>query len=143
METGTVKWFNKAKGYGFIARESGDDVFVHFKSIMAGDFKTLSEGERVEFEIERGPKGLLATSIRRISDWSTKNQAKLLSLGRQLSFAEAALDLTVSDDISPEKLGKLLSALNRLHFNLSGKPMEIESIKIGVPDFRYEKEVGQ
>jgi len=63
METGTVKWFNEAKGYGFIKRESGEDVFVHYKSINADGFKTLKEGQRVQFEVEQGPKGLQAKSV--------------------------------------------------------------------------------
>jgi CspA family cold shock protein len=65
METGTVKWFNNAKGYGFIARESGDDVFVHFKAIVGEGYKSLEEGERVQFEVERGPKGLQAKNVSR------------------------------------------------------------------------------
>jgi CspA family cold shock protein len=67
MEKGVVKWFNEAKGYGFIKRESGEDVFVHFKAIVGDGFKTLSEGEQVEFEIEKGPKGLQATKVNRLS----------------------------------------------------------------------------
>jgi CspA family cold shock protein len=63
METGTVKWFNNAKGYGFIARESGDDVFVHFKAIVGEGYKSLNEGDRVQFEVERGPKGLQAKNV--------------------------------------------------------------------------------
>ncbi|MCI0694441.1 MAG: cold-shock protein [bacterium] len=63
METGTVKWFNNAKGYGFIARESGDDVFVHFKAIVGEGYKSLEEGDRVQFEVERGPKGLQAKNV--------------------------------------------------------------------------------
>ncbi len=63
METGTVKWFNEAKGYGFVKRESGEDVFVHFKSILAEGFKTLKEGQKVQFEVEQGPKGLQATKV--------------------------------------------------------------------------------
>jgi CspA family cold shock protein len=65
METGTVKWFNNAKGYGFIARESGDDVFVHFKAIVGEGYKSLDEGDRVQFEVERGPKGLQAKNVSR------------------------------------------------------------------------------
>jgi CspA family cold shock protein len=64
MERGTVKWFNNAKGYGFIARESGDDLFVHFKSIIGEGYKTLKQGEPVEFEVEQGTKGLQATNVR-------------------------------------------------------------------------------
>ena len=57
METGTVKWFNNSKGYGFISRDEGDDVFVHFKAIVGDGYKTLDEGDRVQFEVEEGPKG--------------------------------------------------------------------------------------
>ena len=63
-ETGTVKWFNEAKGYGFIAREAGDDVFVHYSAIEGGGFRTLREDDRVEFVVEQGPKGLQATQVR-------------------------------------------------------------------------------
>jgi len=63
MEKGTVKWFNGAKGYGFISRSGGEDVFVHFKEITGGGYKSLNEGDQVQFEVERGPKGLQATSV--------------------------------------------------------------------------------
>lgn len=62
---GTVKWFNEAKGFGFISQESGEDVFVHFSSIQGDGFKTLAEGEQVEFEVAQGPKGLQATDVRK------------------------------------------------------------------------------
>jgi CspA family cold shock protein len=62
-EIGTVKWFNGAKGYGFISREGADDVFVHFSAIMMEGFKTLDEGQRVEFSVEQGPKGLQAVNV--------------------------------------------------------------------------------
>ena len=68
MEKGTVKWFNNAKGYGFIARESGEDLFVHFKSIIGEGYKTLKQGEAVDFEVEQGTKGLQATNVRSRSD---------------------------------------------------------------------------
>jgi CspA family cold shock protein len=61
--TGTVKWFNGSKGYGFIAYEGGDDVFVHFSAIQADGFRSLEEGQKVEFEIEQGPKGLQAANV--------------------------------------------------------------------------------
>ena len=64
METGTVKWFNNDKGYGFISRESGDDVFVHFSAVEGDGFRSLTEGQRVEFSIEQGPKGLQAVHVR-------------------------------------------------------------------------------
>jgi len=66
METGTVKWFNRTKGYGFIAREEGDDVFVHFSAIQGDGFKTLDEGDKVEFEITDGPKGLQAANVKKV-----------------------------------------------------------------------------
>ena len=63
-ETGTVKWFNEAKGYGFIARDAGEDVFVHYSAIEEEGFRTLREEQRVEFAVEQGPKGLQATHVR-------------------------------------------------------------------------------
>jgi CspA family cold shock protein len=62
-EQGTVKWFNAAKGYGFISRENGEDVFVHFSAIQGGGFRSLEEGARVSFEVKKGPKGLQATDV--------------------------------------------------------------------------------
>ncbi len=66
-ETGTVKWFNDAKGYGFISREAGEDVFVHFSAIEGGGFRTLREDQRVEFAVEQGPKGLQAVRVRPVA----------------------------------------------------------------------------
>ena len=61
--TGTVKWFNDAKGFGFIERPDGDDVFVHFSAIEGGGFKTLSEGDSLEFDVVEGPKGKQAANV--------------------------------------------------------------------------------
>lgn len=66
MAEGTVKWFNDSKGFGFIEQEDGEDVFVHFSAIQAEGFKTLSEGDRVEFEIQQGPKGLQAANVSKL-----------------------------------------------------------------------------
>ena len=66
METGTVKWFNDAKGFGFISRAGGPDVFVHHTAIVAEGFRSLSEGDQVEFEVVQGPKGLQAANVRKV-----------------------------------------------------------------------------
>jgi CspA family cold shock protein len=63
METGTVKWFNASKGYGFIQRNGGEDVFVHYRAIVGEGYKSLNEGDKVQFEVERGPKGLQASNV--------------------------------------------------------------------------------
>jgi CspA family cold shock protein len=64
--TGTVKWFNGSKGYGFISREDGEDVFVHYSAIQTEGFRTLEEGQQVEFTVERGPKGLQAANVTKL-----------------------------------------------------------------------------
>ncbi len=63
-EKGTVKWFNAAKGFGFIQRENGEDVFVHFSAIESQGYRSLDEGAQVEFEVTRGPKGLQAANVK-------------------------------------------------------------------------------
>ena len=67
MAQGQVKWFNDAQGYGFITQEGGEDVFVHYSAIQAQGFKSLAEGDKVEFEVTRGPKGLQAANVRKVS----------------------------------------------------------------------------
>ncbi|HEX2701268.1 MAG TPA: cold-shock protein [Acidimicrobiales bacterium] len=64
MATGTVKWFNAEKGYGFISQSEGADVFVHFSAIQTNGYRSLEEGQQVEFEVQEGPKGLQAASVR-------------------------------------------------------------------------------
>jgi CspA family cold shock protein len=66
LESGKVKWFNDSKGYGFIEREQGDDVFVHFSAVVGDGFRTLTEGEAVNFEVVEGPKGLQAANVSRL-----------------------------------------------------------------------------
>ena len=65
-EQGTVKWFNTSKGYGFIGRESGEDVFVHFSAIQGDGYRSLEEGERVSFDVTNGPKGPQAENVERV-----------------------------------------------------------------------------
>ena len=66
MIQGTVKWFNDAKGFGFISQDGGEDVFVHHTAITADGFRSLAEGDRVEFEVTTGPKGLQAANVRKV-----------------------------------------------------------------------------
>jgi len=66
MPKGRVKWFDENKGFGFIEQENGQDIFVHFSGIMDGGFKSLSEGDKVTFDVVRGPKGMVATKVKRI-----------------------------------------------------------------------------
>ncbi|AUC24748.1 cold-shock protein [Streptococcus uberis] len=66
MAQGTVKWFNAEKGFGFISQENGDDVFAHFSAIQSDGFKSLDEGQKVEFDIEQGQRGLQATNITKV-----------------------------------------------------------------------------
>ena len=66
MPVGTVKWFNPEKGFGFITQTGGEDVFVHFKAINGDGYKTLNEGDAVQFEVEQGPKGLQAANVSKV-----------------------------------------------------------------------------
>ena len=67
MATGTVKWFNADKGFGFISQSGGDDVFVHFSAIQTSGYRTLDEGQKVEFDVQQGPKGLQAANVRPVN----------------------------------------------------------------------------
>lgn len=66
MATGTVKWFNEKKGFGFITQDGGEDLFVHYSDIQTEGFKTLAEGQKVEFDVQEGQKGLKATNVRAV-----------------------------------------------------------------------------
>ena len=74
-EIGTVKWFNNDKGYGFIKRDTGEDVFVHHTAIQASGYRTLNEGERVEFDVKQGPKGLQAENVRKAGEGESQQRA--------------------------------------------------------------------
>ncbi len=73
-EVGVVKWFNNDKGYGFIKRNSGEDVFVHHTAIQSQGYRTLNEGEKVEFDVKQGPKGLQAENVRRVEGAAGEQQ---------------------------------------------------------------------
>src|SRR2546428_14100810 len=91
MEQGTVKWFNDAKGYGFISRQNGEDVFVHFSAIQAGGFRTPQEGQAVEFEVIKGPKG-----------WQAENVKSLLAQASCEAAAIGPLSDTAPQIFSPK-----------------------------------------
>ena len=82
---GTVKWFNGTKGYGFLARDGGEDVFVHFSAIQGEGFKNLQEGQKVEFTVEQGPKGLQAAEVRRLlrADLAVRQETPPAEAGRR------------------------------------------------------------
>jgi CspA family cold shock protein len=87
MAQGTVKWFNDAKGYGFIQVEGGEDVFVHYSAIQAQGFKSLAEGDKVEFEVTKGPKGLQASNVRKVSSLRTDHLTARRVLRRAVLFS--------------------------------------------------------
>jgi CspA family cold shock protein len=75
-EVGTIKWFNTTKGYGFITRQTGDDVFVHYSAIESEGYKTLNEGQQVEFTLSEGPKGPVAQNVTAIGEYKSQ-EAKI------------------------------------------------------------------
>ena len=105
-ERGTVKWFNDAKGFGFINHSNGEDVFVHFSVIESEGFKTLKDGEVVEYELTQGPKGLNATRVVRLSPPQPSDSASLKSLASQVEVisTENAMEETSVSEISVSEI---------------------------------------
>ena len=87
-EQGTVKWFNSAKGYGVIGRDSGEDVFVHFSAIQGDGYRSLQEGERVSFDVTKGPKGLQAENVERVQLVQAALKERLSHILQPLSILE-------------------------------------------------------
>lgn len=106
-ERGTVKWFNDAKGFGFINHSTGEDVFVHFSVIESEGFKTLKDGELVEYEVIKGPKGLNATRVVRLAPPQPSDSASPKSLASQVevipteSLREETSVSELSEDLTP------------------------------------------
>jgi len=103
LAQGTVKWFNQNKGFGFIARDDGPDLFVHFRSIKDSGFRTLSEGDIVEYDIQSGPKGDSATNVRIVNNANkqsdTQSDERNESLERKLKALRKA-SKEIHDDIN-------------------------------------------
>ena len=93
METGTVKWFNDAKGYGFISRQNGEDVFVHFSAIQANGFRSLQEGQQVQFDVVKGPKGWQAEKRKRCLSFNPNSAEDGDLTGRLFCGTAAILEL--------------------------------------------------
>src|SRR5579875_2993659 len=111
-EQGTVKWFNAAKGYGFIQRESGDDVFVHYSAIVGDGYRSLEEGARVSFEVKKGPKGLQADNVERASSFRRRFRTGLF-LDKWNQGSGSAVGL---NSLGDEVLGRI-GRRNRLAFS--------------------------
>src|SRR5579862_5359535 len=108
-EQGTVKWFNASKGFGFIQRQSGEDVFVHFSAIQGDGYKSLNEGQTVEFEVTKGPKGLQASNVSGLCPlpWQPGNR-ELISVmpipenpNKRLPGYQISVVMLPSSEISP------------------------------------------
>lgn len=118
-ERGTVKWFNDAKGFGFINHNNGEDVFVHFSVIESEGFKTLKDGEVVEYELTQGPKGLNATRVVRLSPPQPSDSASPKSLASRVEVIstdnaaeETAAEETAAEETSVSEIsGELTSSI--------------------------------
>src|SRR6266849_1153852 len=94
METGTVKWFNDAKGYGFISRQNGEDVFVHFSAIQASGFRSLQEGQQVQFDVVKGPKGWQAENVKGVKVNHLQFRSKAARNRPPLCFSGARVEIS-------------------------------------------------
>ena len=103
MAEGTVKWFNDAKGFGFIQQDNGPDVFVHFSEIQGNGFRTLAEAQRVQFEVRRGPKGLQAAGRNARSGRSVVDQAAAVIIVQTALDTERATGAPTGTLIDPEQ----------------------------------------
>ena len=106
MAQGLVKWFNDAKGYGFITQEDGQDVFVHYSAVQGSGFRSLAEGDRVEFEVTRGPKGLQAANVKKAEPSSKIRVSSPASQGAGLERASSP-----SESAEPRPRGSWLRSL--------------------------------
>ncbi|OVE80434.1 hypothetical protein BVY02_00180 [bacterium J17] len=118
---GHVKWFNDAKGFGFIEHESGRDVFVHYSVIEAEGFKTLKDGEEVVYTLQEGEKGLHAASVNKVNDQKQKEQAPLVAPNLESGTVETTVQTTASM-IEVERDG----SLNKPEISIGGTTPELE-----------------
>jgi len=132
-ETGTVKWFNASKGYGFIERLNGPDVFVHFSAILADGFRSLQEGQRVEFSIEQGPKGLQAIDVVVLEERET-GTVKWFNASKGYGFIERAdgPDVFVHFSAIRGDGFRSLQEGQRVEFSIEQGPKGLQAIDVNV-----------
>ena len=130
MEQGTVKWFNDAKGYGFISRQNGEDVFVHFSAIQAGGFRSLQEGQAVQFDVTKGPKGWQAENVKP-SKWQQECplSERISGISVYLGAATSGLSTTCTETSSGLHREFWIDLIASSAVNL---PMTSASLRLGV-----------